>query len=77
MPEVWEMRGFQEKVEAIWRNVIKCKGRLIVYDMSCERVFKSTRISKKYVIKEFQNLYHDFLINKFLKHRNTYTEYHD
>ena len=48
------MRGFQEKVEAIWRNVIKCKGRLIVYDMSCERVFKSTRISKKYVIKELK-----------------------
>lgn len=54
MPEAWEMRGFQEKVEAIWRNVIKCKGRLIVYDMSCERVFKSTRISKKYVIKELK-----------------------
>lgn len=57
MPEAWEMRGFQEKVEAIWRNVI--------IDMSCERVSKSTRISKKYVIKEFKNLYHDFLINKF------------
>ena len=41
------------------------KGRLIVYDMSCERVFKSTRISKKYVIRKFKNLYHDFLINKF------------
>ena len=67
MPEAWEMRGFQEKVEAIWRNVIKCKGRLIVYDISCERVFKSIRISKKYVIKEFKNLYHDFSYQQILK----------
>lgn len=57
--------------------MIKCKGWLIVYDMSCERVFKFIRILKKYVIKEFKNFYYDFFINKFLKYCNIYIEYYD